>query len=52
MDDEEETTPIATKCIRNNDKRQWGKQTTPWATPRSKGGSNDVNTTPPKICFM
>jgi len=49
MNDKKETTPTATKCIRDNDGHRWRKQTTPWATPRSKGGSNDMNTTPPNF---
>jgi hypothetical protein len=28
------------------------QQTTPWATPRSKKGSNDVNMTPQEIGFV
>jgi hypothetical protein len=41
--DEKETTPTTTKCAKDeimdiNEK----KQTTPWATPRSKISSNDT----------
>jgi hypothetical protein len=49
-DDEEETTPTTTNCIRDkmmdiNEE----EQTMPHATPRSKIGSNDVDMTLPKI---
>jgi hypothetical protein len=52
MDDKEETSVIAKKCVRDemmntNEK----EQTTPQGTPRSEIGSN-MNMTPPKIGFV
>jgi len=43
MNDKKETTPITIECAKDemmdiNEK----EQTTPWATPRSKIGSNDT----------
>ncbi len=51
--DEKETTPMITTFLENimtnsNDE----KETTPWGTPRSKMGSNGVNTTTMEINFV
>jgi hypothetical protein len=53
MEDKGETMLTIRKCVRDkmmdiNEEQQ----TTPWATLRSKKGSNDMNMTPPKIGFV
>jgi hypothetical protein len=53
INDKEETTPINKECeggemMDTNEE----EQTMPWPTPRSKVGSNDVNTTPPEMSSM
>ncbi len=53
MKDKEETTLTTKKCAKDEMKDiSEEQQTTPWATPRSKKGSNDVNMTPPEIGFV
>ncbi len=53
MEDKEETMLTTRKCARDKMRDiNEEQQSTPWATPRSKKGSNDVNMTPPKIGFV
>ncbi len=48
--DEKETIPMITTFLEDIMTNSNGeKETTPWGTPRSKMGSNDVNTTTMEI---
>ncbi len=53
INDKEETMPINKECeggemMDTNEE----EQTMPWPTPRSKVGSNEVNTAPPEMSSM
>jgi len=51
--DEKEITPMITtfpKDVMTNSNNE--KETTPWGAPRSKMGSNDVNTTTMEFNFV
>ncbi len=53
IDDKKETTPIATKCVRDEmTNTNEEEKTTPWVTSRSKIGSNDMNKTPSKFGYV
>lgn len=53
MDDKKETTPTATRCVRDEmTNTNEEEKTTPWATSRSKIGSNDVNKITSKFVYV